>query len=121
VSVDKLMFHGDRARLGWNSHETDLTPARVGSDAFGSLWNSEPFDTFALAGRTYVPRMYATPLYIDNVRITGGAYDGMTASVVLAATSNAWVYAVNAFAGTYTSRTVPAGAVLWRTRRGTPG
>ena len=41
--VDIPTFHGDRERTGWNANEVRLTPATVGSPAFGPLWNSIRF------------------------------------------------------------------------------
>src|SRR5579872_4012221 len=44
TSVNKLMFHGGRDRLGWNPLETELTPETVAGPPFGPLWNSPAFD-----------------------------------------------------------------------------
>jgi len=108
-----LMFHGDRARTGWNANETVLTPANVGSSSFGMLWASPIFDSFSGT----VPHMYASPLYVDDVTLTVPDYAGRHFSVVIAATSNSYVYAVNAF----DAPSVPAGTILWRRFLGTPG
>src|SRR5260370_2033839 len=88
-----LMFHGDRARTGWNSNETVLTPANVSGSAFGVLWSSPVFDSF---GGTPA-HMYASPLYVDDVTLSTPDLPGQHLSVVVAATSNSYVYAVNAF------------------------
>lgn len=108
-----LMFHGDRARTGWNSNETVLTPANVSGSGFGMLWASPVFDSF---GGT-APHMYASPLYADDVTLSTPDLSGQHFSVVIAATSNSYVYAVNAF----DAPGVPAGAILWRRFLGTPG
>ena len=108
-----LMFHGDRARTGWNSNETVLTPANVSSSSFGVLWSSPAFDSF---GGTPA-HMYASPLYVDDVTLSTPDLSGRHFSVVIAATSNSYVYAVNAF----DAPGVPAGTILWRRFLGTPG
>ena len=56
--------------------------------------------------------MYASPLYIDGVTLSSGLYAGQHISMVVAATSNGFVYAVNAFARTG-SVTIPAGYIFW--------
>ncbi len=114
-----LTFHGDRQRTGWISTETILTPANVVSGNFGSLWNSQPFDTVTIGSTTYAPHLYASPLYVDSVTMSSGAFSGRTFSVVFAATSNGFVYAVNAFATTGPNP-VAAGTILWRTKLGNP-
>src|SRR4029453_3238196 len=40
--INITMFHGDRARLGWNEAETELSPVHVGGPAFGPIWGSPP-------------------------------------------------------------------------------
>jgi outer membrane protein assembly factor BamB len=94
---DTLTFHRDRARTGWNASETVLTPATI-SRGLRLSWESPQFD--AVDG--YAARLYASPLYVDGV--------------VFAATSNGFVYAVNAFANGGSA----AGAILWRTQLGMP-
>ena len=97
-----------------------MAPGLVAGPSFGWLWDSEPLDAEHV-GRfaSYPPRIYGSPLYVDDLQITGGDHAGITASVVLVATSNAWVYAVNACARAE-HPDVPAGAILWRARLGTP-
>jgi hypothetical protein len=119
-AVDTVTFHRDRARTGWDPSEDELTPANVSSGSFGWLWDSEVLDTAWIGGFRYAPHIYASPLYLDGVTIAGGVHGGITASVVVVATSNAWVYAVNACDPGPTGGNVPAGVVLWRTRLGTP-
>ncbi len=114
-----LTFHGDPQRTGWISTETILTPANVSSGNFGSLWNSQPFDTVTIGSTTYAPHLYASPLYVDSVTISSGTFSGKTFSVVFAATSNGFVYAVNAFA-TAGANPVAAGTILWKTKLGNP-
>ena len=110
-----LTFHGDRQRLGWNRRETTLTAATVGSPAFGSLWSSAAFDTLELDGIRYAPHLYASPLYVEDVLFTGGEFVGQRASVVLAASSNGYVYAVAAGSGD-----IPPGTIVWRRQLGSP-
>jgi hypothetical protein len=107
-------FHGDRARTGWNAQETHLTPANVGSAAFNWIWDSEPFDSVVVGGKTYPPRLYASPLYMDAVSI-----QGTPASVVFAASSTAFVYAVNACDQSINGQDTAAGKILWRARLNT--
>lgn len=112
AQTDTPTFHRGRARSGWNPHERKLTPARLAQGGLGLAWQSPPFDAF----EGHPARLYASPLYVDRVRMSLGAHAGRTLSLVLAATSNGFVYAVNAFA----SRDIPAGTILWRTRLAAP-
>jgi hypothetical protein len=110
-------FHGGNARIGWNAAETSLTPAAVASTSFGLAWSSPLFDTVTLNGQTYTGRMYASPLYADDLTIQGGPFGGQAFDVVFAAATNGFVYAVDAFAA---GCSVPAGAVLWKTQLAAP-
>src|SRR5260370_500685 len=109
-------FHGGGPRLGWDDQESDLTPTQVGSSHFGLLWSSAPFDECG----GYPGRMYASPVYADDILIRGGRFDGATASVVFAATGNGTVYALNAFSVSCITGSLPAGAILWKTQLVTP-
>ena len=91
-----LTFHGDRQRTGWISTEKILTPLNVADGEFGPVWDSPPFDSVTISGITYVPHVYASPLYVDRVTLTVAAYAGRTFHVVYAASSNGFVYAVSA-------------------------
>jgi hypothetical protein len=102
-----LTFHGDSQRTGWIANETVLTPTNVSGGAFRPIWNSPQFDSVTLDGVTYPPHLYASPLYVDSVRIRG-----VKRQVVYAASSNGFVYAVSA--------SPPAGTILWRTQLTTP-
>lgn len=97
-ATDKLTFHVDAARTGWNSQERLLTPSRVAGPRFGQLWSSATFDR---SGAT-PPRLFATPLYVADVPAAG--------AVIYAATSTGFVYALRAQA----SPAAPAGSMLWR-------
>jgi hypothetical protein len=108
--VNTLMFHNNAQRTGWRSTETILTPANV--SRLVPIWNSPQFDL--VGGQT--PHIYASPLYVDSVTLSSGALTGKTFSVVFAATSNGFVYAVNAF----TTPDAQAGAILWKTQMGVP-
>ena len=110
--TDTPTFHRNAQRTGWNAYETTLTPERVASGPFGALWESPQFD--GIDGQP--PRLYASPLYADQVRLSTGRYDGVTLSLVIAATNSGFVYAVNAFS----TPAVPAGTILWRSRLGVP-
>jgi hypothetical protein len=119
LTIATPTFHYDRERTGWNANERALVPGAVRRPAFGPLWNSPPLDTVSIDGAMYPPHLYATPLYLDNVPIAAGSYNGRQFSVVFAATTNDFVYAINAF-DVPGLPAVPAGAILWSTRVGVP-
>jgi len=112
ASVDAPTFHRDAQRTGWNAGETALTPQKVAGRSFGRLWESPPLD--AIAGEP--PRLYASPLYIDRVKISTGAHKGATFPVIFAASNTGFVYAISAFK----TGTANPGTILWRTRLGAP-
>ncbi len=109
---DTLTFHRDAQRSGWNPHESTLTPERVARGPFGLVWESPQLD--ATDGQP--PRLYASPLYVDQVRLEAGEHAGSTFPVVIAATNAGFVYAISAFR----TRGVPPGTILWRKRLGAP-
>lgn len=109
---DTLTFHGDPQRTGWRSAERELTHASVAGPDFGLAWESPQFD--AVGGQP--PRVYASPLCVDAVKITAGEHAGGTFAAIFAATSNGFVYAVNAFE----TNGVAPGTILWRTALGAP-
>jgi len=108
-----LTFQANRSRTGWIPNETVLTPTLIKSGSFGPVWNSPQFDTIQIGSTTYLPKMYASPLYVDNVALHSGTYAGRSFSTVIAATTNGFLYAVNAFDN---GGGVPAGTVLWKTK-----
>ena len=118
-SVNATTFHYDRQRTGWNPNETLLAPSNVSAPNFGPLWNSPVLDSVTIGSTSYPPHLYATPLYVDGVQITAGPYAGSQFSVVFAATTNNFVYAINAF-DTAGPPAVPAGAILWSKGLGIP-
>jgi hypothetical protein len=121
AQTNTTMFHLDRQRTGWNSNETALTPTSVAGTNFGLLWNSPMLDSVTINSTVYAPHLYATPLYIDDVLITAlGKYNNRHFSVVFAASSNGWVYAINAFANTTGGPLVSAGTILWKKFLGPP-
>lgn len=105
--ADVTSFHGDSMRTGWIEHAQALTPNAVSDGTFGELWQSPELDW----SEGLPPRLYATPLYLDDVEMAIGAEPAARFSVIYAATSNGFVYAINASA----TRQMPAGAILWRT------
>jgi hypothetical protein len=109
--LDTLAFHRDRERSGWNASEATLTPAAISRQGLRLHWESPQFD--AVDG--YPPRLYASPLYVDEVQTASAAHRGQF-GVVFAATSNGFAYAVNTRANGSTA----AGAILWRTQLGPP-
>src|SRR5215831_15580799 len=114
-----VTFHGDSQRTGWISNETILTPANVSSSSFGPIWNSPQLDSVQISGTTFPPHLYASPLFVDSVTMSGGAFAGLNFHVVYAGSSNGFVYAVNAVA-TSGSNPVAAGTILWKRQLTTP-
>lgn len=106
--TDKVTFHNDAARTGWNAQERVLTPAVVAGPRFGQVWQSPALDGFG----DNPARLFASPLYLAATEITGGVAAGRTLPVVFAASSTGYVYAISASA----SGPIAAGAILWRAR-----
>ena len=106
--VDKLMQHNDRQRTGWNRFETVLTPENVATSGLELVWESPQLDSY----NNEAPRMFASPLYLADVRLEGGRYDGQHTAIVFAATGPGYLYAINA--GEHGS--IPPGAILWSQR-----
>jgi mono/diheme cytochrome c family protein len=108
VAVDKLTYHSDAQRSGWNPHEQVLTPLSVASPAFGLRWQTPILD--------YVegvpPRVFATPLYVSGIEPRTGPFKGRRFSVLYVISSTGFAYAINATA----SGPVEAGTILWRKR-----
>jgi type 1 glutamine amidotransferase/outer membrane protein assembly factor BamB len=112
AAPDIRSFHHDAQRTGWNDREITLTPTSVSGPTFGLLWESPTLDS--VDGQA--PHLYASPLYVDRVAITAGEHAGAMFSVVVAASNNGYVYAINAAK----AGDVAAGRILWRTRLATP-
>lgn len=110
-------FHGDPRKLGWNWSETELTPAAVRDGAFGERWTTPAFHRSTVDGRTIEAHVYASPLYVDGVELTAGEHAGLRASLVFVATSNGWVYAINAH-GAGEDCGVPEGTIVWQRKVG---
>ncbi len=91
-------YHVDNNRTGWNSHETVLTPANVGSASFGLLHALQLND-----------QVDGQPLFVPAVNITAGTSKGLH-DVVYVATEGNTIYAVDA----------KTGAVLLKPNFGTP-
>lgn len=108
VAVDKLTYHSDAQRSGWNPHERVLTPLSVAGPAFGLRWQTPILD--------YVegvpPRVFATPLYVNGIEPRTGSFKGRRISVLYVISSTGFAYAINATA----SGPVEAGTILWRKR-----
>lgn len=109
-------FHGDRRKLGWVEAELGL-PRRFVSAGVGVAWESASFDSVKIAGRTYPPLVYASPLFVRDVPTQAG-----TSDVVYVATSNGFVYAVATPASVVTTdpAAVRPGAFLFRAKLLTP-
>lgn len=109
---DILTFHRDPQRTGWSSAETELTRSSVAGHSFGLVWESPQLDGFE--GKP--PRLYASPLYVDQVTLSAGEHAGGTFPVVFAASNVGFVYAVSAFK----AHGLDPGTILWRTNLGAP-
>ncbi|MFL5237481.1 MAG: hypothetical protein ACJ8EL_07735 [Rhizomicrobium sp.] len=92
--TDVLRYHNDNSPTGWNTNETDLTPATVKSANFGQL------TTLNVDGN-----VIAQPLMVSNFQMP----DNSVHNVLIVATGNNTVYAYDA--QNY--------AVLWQRNLGT--
>lgn len=104
--VDKLTYHNDAQRSGWNDHEGRLTPNAMASGNFGPIWSSPQLDSF----NNMPPRLFAAPLYVKSVTMTDGAHSGKAFSVAYVVTTTGYAYAINAAL----SGGVQPGTILWR-------
>lgn len=110
---DVIGFHGDQKKLGWSSNQPALSSQRVRAGMI-KKWESPLLDPVTLAdGSVRTPHLYASPLYVGALDVVTPLRHATT-SVVLAATSNGFVYAVDA------SAAGPAGTILWRTQLTSP-
>ena len=89
LSINVTLYRYDSLGTGVDPSETVLTPANVASSSFGEQF------TVPLDGQ-----VYATPLYMSSVTLTGGTYAGSTHNVVYVATENDSLYAIDAANGT---------------------
>ncbi|PNU03166.1 c-type cytochrome [Novosphingobium guangzhouense] len=104
--VDKLTYHNDPAREGWNDRERMLSPMTVASERFGELWQSPRLD---FHGAT-PPRLFASPLYVSALRFAEGVQANRTLPVAFVVASTGYAYAIHAG----TRRDLPAGTILWK-------
>lgn len=104
--VDKLTYHVSASREGWNDDERVLTPDLVASADFGELWQSEPLDYH---GET-PPRLFASPLYVSNLKFRSGEFKGRKLPISYVVTSTGYAYAI--LAGE--QRDMTAGRTIWR-------
>ena len=85
--------HYDTFRTGWNSHETLLNPS------FQDRRPPEVSDPFGLVAKVAVDdNVYAQPLVVPDVNVSGGLFAGKH-DVVYVATENNTVYAIDAQSG----------------------
>ena len=108
TEINKLTYHNDPQRTGWNANESLLTPTTVSSPAFGLRWSSPRLDAF----EGVPPRLFAAPLYVDRVQVSTRRSGVQTLSVIYAVTTTGYAYAVNA---RQTGEVAP-GEILWRNR-----
>ena len=95
--TDVLTYHNDTSRTGANLNETTLTPKNVNASSFGRLFR------YALDGD-----VFAQPLVVSNLRMA----DGKVHNVLIVATENDSVYALDANNPTAGPR---HNGVLWQT------
>jgi hypothetical protein len=81
-------YHYDNFRTGWNSHETALTPANVNKSSFAILHSVKLDD-----------QVDAQPLFVPNVNITAGHFQGPH-DVVYVTTDGNTVYAIDSHSAT---------------------
>ena len=108
----RATFHVDAQRSGWRRDERVLSPANVNEKDFGLLWESPQLASF----EGQAPRLYASPLYLPELTFKAGPHRGQTFAVVIAATNNGDVYAINAAR----NGDLAAGRILWHTNLGEP-
>ncbi|HEY1659925.1 MAG TPA: family 16 glycoside hydrolase [Candidatus Sulfotelmatobacter sp.] len=108
AGVDKLTYHYNSQRTGWDDHEVVLTPKAVRGPSFGLLWQTPTLDYF----EGIPPRLFASPLYVDKVEISAGPYRGHTFPALFVVTSTGFIYSISAFK----SGTTAPGTILWRRR-----
>jgi len=122
------MYHFDRGRTGWSDRESSLVPSTV-ARGLRRAWTTGPLDAATVscpndaAGPTaYPPRLFASPLYLDDVLLTDGAYAGAQVPLVVAATTSGWVYGMAAadVATAGGGAAVGAGTIVWQRSVGTP-
>jgi hypothetical protein len=94
-AANVLTQHNDLARTGANTAETLLTPANVNSNTFAKLFTD-----------TVDAQVYAQPLYVENLSISGGTHN-----VVFVCTESNSVYALDADVG---------GTTYWHVNLGMP-
>jgi hypothetical protein len=83
-----LTYHNDNSSSGVNSSETVLTPANLTTTKFAKLYSM-----------TVDGQVFAQPLYVPGVTVTGGLHAGKH-NLVIAATANDTLYAIDADSGT---------------------
>jgi type 1 glutamine amidotransferase len=105
---DSPAFHRDSQRTGWYSAESKLSPRTVSEKTFGLIWESPVLDGIQGAE----PHLYASPLYVDRVKLTAAPHQGRTFSLLFSATSTGFVYAIHAFK----QHGVAPGTILWKTQ-----
>ena len=88
LSGNVLSYHDDLASTGQNLGETVLTPANVNVTDFGKQFST------GLDGQ-----VYAQPLYVSGVNVSGGTHQG-THNVVYVATEHDSLYAIDGDSGT---------------------
>ncbi len=108
TTADHLTFHGTPQRTGWYAREPALTPAALRAGRLGMVWESAPLGAFA----DTPARLFASPLYVENVALRAAGLPRAHFDIVYAASTTGYVAAINASA----RNGVPAGSTLWTTQ-----
>lgn len=116
-----LTMHGDPGRTGLFAASHALSAEAIAARGLALRWRTDPLDRAEINGRSYAAQLYASPLYVDDLRLSAGPFAGRTVGAVIAATSNGWVYAIYAGWRQCGRATLAPGTILWRTQVATPG
>jgi hypothetical protein len=108
VRASVTQFHGED-RSGSYDADPSLRASAIAALGMQLRWASKPLDTLEVDGVVYPPLIYASPLFVADQGIASDAFEGST-DVVYTATSNGWVYAVEA------DECAEPGRILWRAR-----
>jgi hypothetical protein len=112
--VNVLTAHGENYRLGWNQHETLLTPHNVRVPYFGEVWATRmqgfgPGEVPLHTPDLRTARVYTQPLYVSGV-ITRSSNGRMIRDLVIIGTAGNLVVALDAVTG----------EIVWATQLPTP-
>lgn len=108
LRLSTTQFHGEDRSGAYPAGES-LQANFVAEQGMKLRWASAPFHTLEVDGVIYPPLVYASPLFVAEQTIASDDFAGTT-DVVYTATTNGWVYAIDA------NESAEAGRILWRTQ-----